>query len=40
MECENCGYEGKFYLLSEGVSGKIPDKWKCPECRTIKEMHF
>ena len=40
MECDNCGYEGKFYLIREGVSGKIPDKWKCPQCREIQEMGF
>ena len=40
MECDNCEYEGRFKLISQGVEGKIPDKWKCPECGEIQEMHF
>jgi len=40
MICDECGYEGRFYLISEGKEGITPDKWKCPQCRTTKEMRF
>ena len=40
MECDNCGYDGRFILVREGITGQIPDIWKCPQCRERKEMRF